>query len=75
MKKTSAPKTKRTIINPLAREILEQMEAQEQKAYAAFKTETDREKRFAAGVYVQAMNDAKTIIKTVMETVERKPAP
>lgn len=73
MRKPAAPK--RTVINPLAREILEGLEHQEQKAFAAFKSETDREKRFAAGVYVQAMNDAKTLVKAAMETIERKPAP
>jgi DNA-directed RNA polymerase subunit L len=68
-------KTVHTIINPLAREILEEVEAQEQKAFASFKEETDATKRFAAGIYVQAMNDMKSLVRAAMETIDRKPAP
>lgn len=76
MPTTKKPSTvKRTIINPLARGILEEVEAQEQKAFESFKTETDATKRFAAGIYVQAMNDMKTLVRTAMESIERKPAP
>lgn len=75
MDKIPKTKTKRTIINPLAREILEQVEAQEQKAFEAFKEETNVTKRLASGVYVQAMKDMRTLVQDAMETIERKPAP
>lgn len=69
------PLGRRVIINPLAREILEEVELQEQKAFEAFKGEKDATKRFAAGIYVQAMNDMKTLVRAAMEVIERKPAP